>query len=215
MAHPLWPLFDLAVRTPRLELRYPDDEVVARLADLACEGIHEPGWMPFGVPWTDVPTAELGRNSVQHHWRARAELSPARWALPLAVHAGGDVVGVQALDATDFARLRSVETGSWLGRRFQGRGLGKEMRQAALHLIFGGLAAEEAVSGAWADNAPSLAVSRACGYEENGSSWGVRRGERTVMVRVRMDRARWEGLRRDDVVIDGLEPCLPLLGGAA
>jgi hypothetical protein len=28
MAHPYWPLYDLVVRTPRLELRRPDIELV-------------------------------------------------------------------------------------------------------------------------------------------------------------------------------------------
>ena len=70
----------------------------------------------------------------------------------------------------NFASLRSVETGSWLGRAFQGQGLGKEMRQAILHLAFEGLGAEEAHSGAFHDNAPSLATSRSVGYAENGET---------------------------------------------
>ena len=37
----LWPLFDLVVRTPRLELRYPDDDLVYELAALTAEPIHE------------------------------------------------------------------------------------------------------------------------------------------------------------------------------
>jgi hypothetical protein len=32
------------------------------------------------------------------------------------------------------------------------------------------------------------------------------------MARFRMTRARWLERRRDDIRIDGLEPCLPLLG---
>ncbi len=39
-----------------------------------------------------------------------------------------------------------MTTGSWLGRAHQGRGLGKEMRQAALHIIFAGLGAQQAVT---------------------------------------------------------------------
>ena len=35
MAHPYWPLFDLQVRTPRLELRYPDDELAFGLIDVS------------------------------------------------------------------------------------------------------------------------------------------------------------------------------------
>jgi RimJ/RimL family protein N-acetyltransferase len=39
----------------------------------------------------------------------------------------------------DFAVLREVHTGSWLGQRYQGQGLGTEMRSAVLHLGFAGL----------------------------------------------------------------------------
>lgn len=38
MAHPHWPLFDVAVRTPRLELRYPDDELLFELAGVVAHG---------------------------------------------------------------------------------------------------------------------------------------------------------------------------------
>ena len=55
MPHPYWPLFDLRVRTPRLELRYPSDDDLVALVDLARMGIHPPETMPFSTPWTDVP----------------------------------------------------------------------------------------------------------------------------------------------------------------
>ena len=38
----IWPLFDLRVSTPRLELRYVDDELGHALARLAAHGIHDP-----------------------------------------------------------------------------------------------------------------------------------------------------------------------------
>ncbi|MEO7556936.1 MAG: hypothetical protein ABIV94_10095 [Acidimicrobiales bacterium] len=50
-----WPLYGLEVRTPRLALRGPDDDLAQELVDLAERGIHEPGTMPFTVPWTDDP----------------------------------------------------------------------------------------------------------------------------------------------------------------
>ena len=40
--------------------------------------------------------------------------------------------------------MRTVGTGSWLGRPYQGRGIGKEMRGAVLALAFDGLGAEVA-----------------------------------------------------------------------
>ena len=54
---------------------------------------------------------------------------------------GGSVAGVQGMLATDFAVNRQVSTGSWLGQAYHGRGIGKEMRAAILHLAFAGLRA--------------------------------------------------------------------------
>jgi RimJ/RimL family protein N-acetyltransferase len=84
----------------------------------------------------------------------------------------GEVVGVQDINAEHFATLRSVHTGSWLGLAHQGQGLGKEMRQAILHLAFAGLGALEAHSGAFFDNEASLATSRSVGYQPNGEALG-------------------------------------------
>jgi hypothetical protein len=114
-------------------------------------------------------------------------------------------------DAEQFATLRSVHTGSWLGLNYQGQGLGKEMRRAILHLAFAGLGAQEAHSGAFFDNAPSLATSRSVGYEPNGETLGPRRDGVARMLNVRMDRATWEERRRDDIEIVGLEGCLDIV----
>lgn len=212
MAHSHWPLFDLRVRTPRLELRYPDDELVVTLADLAAAGIHDPSTMPFAMPWTDVKPPQLQRNTLQYFWRTRAEVSPEKWDLPLAVLEAGAVVGVQGIHTKQFPIRRSFETGSWLGLAHQGRGIGKEMRTAALHLAFAGLGAEWAHTSAWDDNHASQAVTRALGYEPNGRVVDVRRDEAATMLSYRMSRSLWEKRRRDDIEIDGLDDCLPLLG---
>ncbi len=42
MANRTWPLFDVVIRTPALEVRYPDDELLVELADLTARGIHDP-----------------------------------------------------------------------------------------------------------------------------------------------------------------------------
>ena len=59
MTHPVWPLFDLRVRTPRLELRYIDDEMATELALLATKGIHDADFMPFTMPWSLEPSPVL------------------------------------------------------------------------------------------------------------------------------------------------------------
>ena len=208
-----WPLLGLRVRTPRMELRLPDDELACRAGELAAAGIHDPATMPFGVPWTDAPVEDLPRNSLQHYWLNRAQLSAASWHLSLVALADGEVVGAGGLMAERFAERRTFETGSWMSRALQGQGLGFEFRQACLHLGFAGLDAATATTAAWHDNAASLGVTAKLPYEANGEDLLMRRDRPDRMLRFRMARAAWETVRRDDIVIEGLEPCLPLLIG--
>src|SRR6266567_5487939 len=84
-------------------------------------------------------------------------------------------------------------------------------------LAFDGLSADFAISAAFTDNAASLAVSRKLGYRDDGMKRQVIRGRPAELRRLRLDRAAWLALRDarsgdDEVVIDGLEPCLPMFG---
>ncbi|MEV4005116.1 GNAT family N-acetyltransferase [Actinomadura sp. NPDC049753] len=207
-----FPALGLRLRTPRLELRLPSPEELAALADLAAEGVHDPETMPFMVPWTDRPPAEVARGVVQHHWRTLGEWTPEKWELDLTVFHKGEVVGQQTLWARDLVVLRQVETGSWLGRRHHGQGIGTEMRAAVLHLAFAGLDAEEAVSAAFEDSHASSAVSRKLGYQPNGVDRHVIRGAVTIERRYRLTRADWERHRTVPVTIEGLAPCRTMLG---
>jgi RimJ/RimL family protein N-acetyltransferase len=206
-----WPLFGLRICTPRLELRYPDDALGCALVELAAKGIHEPGAHPFLVNWTDDPSSA----HLQHLWRNRAEWSPDKWHCQLVALVDDDVVGTQGLTGEQFAIRRSVESGSWLGRAFQGRGLGKEMRAAILHLAFDGLGAEEATTGGWHDNAASLGVTRHLGYLPNGEERRVRGSGVDRLLRFRMPRSVWQEQRRDDIRVEGLRPCLELFGATS
>ena len=213
MTHPIWPLFDLRVRTPRLELRYLDDELATELALLAANGIHDPDTMPFGIPWTDFASPQLERNSLQFYWKNRAETTPDSWAISMATIVEGVVVGTTALETTNFPTLRAFGTGSWLGREFQGNGIGKEMRVATLQLGFIGFGAEHASTAAWPDNGPSLGVTNSLGYQANGTRRVKRRDEPGEMLAFEMSRADFVArLQRDDITLHGVAECLPLLG---
>jgi RimJ/RimL family protein N-acetyltransferase len=166
--------------------------------------------MPFTIPWTDTPPPRRHRESLRFWWSARANWSPESWDFTGAVFVDGAPVGVQDLMAKNFARLRTVETGSWLGRQHQGQGLGKEMRAAILHLAFEGLGAIEAISGAFHDNRASLATSKSLGYTENGDRLMLRRDRPDRILDLKLDRATWA--RRDDIEIEGLEACLEMFG---
>ncbi|MEV0647840.1 GNAT family protein [Phytomonospora sp. NPDC050363] len=176
------------------------------LSDVAAEGVHDPGLMPFGVPWTDGTPAERGRAVVKYHWFLLQKIEAASWTIPFAVFdADGTVLGMQDLGARDFALTGQVGTGSWLGTRFHGGGLGTEMRAAVLHLAFEGLGAQVAVSSAHVDNPASLAVSRKLGYRENGTERVVPRGELNTLQRLIVDRESWERHRTVPVEIHGLD----------
>ncbi|MDE8667543.1 GNAT family protein [Pseudarthrobacter sp. H3Y2-7] len=171
----IWPLFGLTLTTPRLVLRpITDDDIPAAVA-AAASGIHDPGRNPFSNPWTELPADALGPNMAQWYWRCRGQATPKDWTLLLGIWHEGQFVGCQDIGAKDFATLRTVSTGSWLKQSVHGRGLGTEMRAAVVLWAFNWLGAEVAESEAAAWNSSSLGVSRALGYELNGTarmSWG-------------------------------------------
>jgi RimJ/RimL family protein N-acetyltransferase len=207
-----WPLAGLRLTTPRLELRVPTDQDLTDLADLAAGGIHDPDVQPFLVPWTEATPADRARGTLQYQWSQRARWQPSRWSLDLVVLHEGAVVGTQGISGADFAILREVATGSWLGQAHQGRGIGTEMRAAVLDLAFAGLGAHFATSGAFTDNLASQRVSRKLGYVDDGIERQVRRGQPATTMRLRLDRATWLATRTVPVEISGLAACLDMFG---
>jgi RimJ/RimL family protein N-acetyltransferase len=208
-----YPLVGLRVTTPRLTLCLPDDGQLGALADLAMDGVHDPELQPFGVPWTDESPAVRARSTVAYHWAQRGESIPAKWNLNFVALTDGVVVGTQGIRGKNFAVVREVDTGSWLGRKFHGVGIGTEMRAAVLHLAFAGLGAERATSAAFEDNGPSFRVSEKLGYVTDGTDWCERRGKRAVMRRVMLTREAWERTHTVPVEIEGLtDACRAELG---
>ena len=203
----LTPLFDLRLRTPRLELRLPTQEELDALREVALGGIHPPEFMPFTIAWTDDP--ELTDFHAYHEMRRR-EWRAEEWHLELAVFVEGRPAGIQAVESKDFAGTRTFGTGSWLGRPFQGKGIGTDMRTAALELGFRGLGAEVARSGAVDGNFASLRVSEKLGYREIGRGTVAPRGVELAHTDVALRREDWRP--PVEVEIEGLDPCLPLFG---
>jgi RimJ/RimL family protein N-acetyltransferase len=183
------PLLNLRITAGPVELRGITDDLLGPLADLAVAGIHEPGFMPFSVPWTMAPAAELPLNFVQYHWRMRAEFSPRKWSALFAVSWEGELVGTQGFETQDYLVTRYGETGSWLSQRFQGRGIGTAMRQVICAFAFDHLDADYVTSAAFADNAPSLAVSKKVGYEDQGWVPVDRLGEQARLRRLMLEPA--------------------------
>ena len=155
---------------------------------------------------------ELERNALRFWWSHRASLVPEAWSIPFAVLERGQVVGIQEVGAKEFTTTRTVTTGSWLVQHAHGRGIGKEMRAAVLHLAFAGLRAVEAYTDAFEDNPASLGVTRSLGYEPNGAHLYAHEGRSVRVLAFTLSRATWEAQRRADIEIVGLADCLPLLG---
>jgi len=186
----IWPCFGLRIRSGPLELSVIRDGDIAALVKLAEEGIHDPDQMPFAFPWTQQPDGELGRVMAQHYWRSRAEFTHLQWSLELVVRRDGEVVGIQAIGATHFLVTRTGESGSWLGRRHQGRGTGTLMRQTLCAFLFDHLDFEQVTSAAFTDNPASMAVSRKVGFRPNGRTREKRRdGELAISRRLTLDPA--------------------------
>lgn len=207
-----WPTFGLRLHTPRLTLTPVRDDDLAELVTLVRAGIHDPDDMPFSIPWTLASVDDLPGNFLRYQWSLRARTGPDEWTLPFVVWEEGRIVGLQDVGAREFAVRRVVDTGSWLGRAHQGRGIGTEMRAAVLAFAFDHLGADVALSAAFVDNLRSRGVSDRLGYQVNGQDVVQRRpGERAVSVRLRVTpeiflRPAWT-LR-----VEGVDACRTLLG---
>ena len=209
------PTFGLRVRWDDLELRLPGDVELLALAGLAADGVHNPEVAPFSWPWTRGTGEEVKRNVLAHQWKNRGRTAADDWALSLAVFRNGEIVGEQQISATNFQVTRSAHTGSWLGLRYHGHGIGSRMRLLALHLAFEGLDAAEMISEADDDNPASNAVSRRLGYTTNGSRTTAREGHSVIENSYRMTRERWNA-RPDDlrpeIALEDVPPVRRLFG---
>lgn len=208
MSHPYWPMFDIRLMTPDLTLRH------LREADLPAMAALLPDDAELDPAATTYPGLDAARERGvivhQGYWASRGTWKPGSWALSFGVFHEGSLIGSQGLEGEDFPVLRTVDSSSFLAPAVRGRGFGKQMRAAVLAVAFGPLAADAAITSAWADNGASLSVSRALGYVENGVTAHRRDDAAGVMVHMRLTRASWVASGRgNSVQISGFEVCLP------
>ena len=191
-----WPLFGLSVVHEDLTLREASDEDVVALAGIAEEGIVEAGQERF------MPGLLLGRaatvearyaNFLRYHWARRSATSRERWELAFAVLIGGEVVGCQGVEASEFPVRREVHTGSYLAKGTQGRGVGSRMRALVLELVFSHFGVNWATSGFVEGNERSRRVSERLGYQADGIELlgGVDSGHAIESHRLRLSREQW------------------------
>jgi RimJ/RimL family protein N-acetyltransferase len=202
-----WPLFDLRLSVGDVALRpVTDADLPAIAAMYDDDDEQDPRWEHFAGL-----SAQRNRHRllVQRTWHHRGSWSPSSWCLDLAVEVSGEPVGLQALEADDFAKLRTVDSGSWLAVQARGHGTAVAMRTAILGLAFDHLGAVAAISSARVDNAPSLAVSRRLGYVENGVSLTESPTGVVELQHLRLTRESWAA---HPVEVTGLDACLAWFG---
>ena len=173
-------LAHLVLRTPRLDCVRTTTRAARAGRDPAAS---PPELMPFVTPGRCRPGTPLARAlalAMRAGWPRRA--TPAVDVHFLVRFDGGSSAPRSSGDG-----LRGDPrgpTGSWLGLRHQGRGIGTEMRAAVLLFAFDHLGATRARSAAFVDNPASLRVSEKLGYRPDGTETIVRRGVAAEDVRL-------------------------------
>lgn len=201
----LYPPLGLRIVAGDLVLRMFRDADLPAYAELISSRLFADEDAPHVFAWWKRDPSERQLASLQFLWSGRAAITPERWTLQFGVFEGDRLIGSQDLGAADFAKLRVVNSGSYLRLDAQGRGIGTLMRQMILVLAFDHLGAVRAESGAILGNAQSLAVSRHCGYELDGLEVTTNGDQRVELQRVAATPA---GFVRPmtEVVVEGLTP---------
>lgn len=207
----IWPPYGLVVRAGELTMTALRESDVPEVVALVEAGIHDPDAMPFSFPWTRAPAEEIPGNYMRFFGRTLAGTGDGNAALELVVRRGGEIVGLQALNGQDVRTTRRLESGSWLGRRFQGQGIGLAMRQAICAVAFDHLGLDAVTSGAWADNPRSLRISERVGYRVTAREQWDREGEPCEMVLVELLPEHFVP-GPDPVEVEGAEPLRRFLG---
>jgi RimJ/RimL family protein N-acetyltransferase len=207
----IFPLFQLKIKSEQLELRFPNEEELGELAALAFGNIlPEEKSHFFATDWSQN-TDDFQLKFVQRYWQVYSEWSVESWKFPGVVFFKNKPIGVMEIASiNDFRKTRSVITGSWLLKEYQGQGFGRQARAIALSFVFNELQGEICRSAAHKDNRPSNGVSSSLGYQLDGteSVHGV-----DDMVRYKLTKENW--LDDLSVQVEGFEICKQMFFGSS
>jgi RimJ/RimL family protein N-acetyltransferase len=204
----MWPLFDLRIRHRDVLLRPVREADLPRLCEVLPPDVgHDPRLALFE---SQTMLENERRLLCMGYWKSLGTWDPASWILHLAVLLDDEIVGVQTLEGENFPALRTVDSASWLAPAARGRGIGVQMRTAALGFAFDCLGATAAISSATLTNGASLGVSRRVGYADNGRSRIVDTGGDVVTLQnLLLTADRWTS---PAVTVTGFEACRPWFG---
>lgn len=208
----IWPPYALTIRCGDLTLSPVREADLPELLRAAKGGVQPEGLRVFPLNWDEGDMRTVAGNLATYHWGVRAATKPDNWAFEFTARLRGEVIGVQSIRAEHYPVLHAAETGSWMSREFQGRGLGTLMRQTIAAAFFDSFDAKELYTTYVDGNAPSRRVSEKTGYVENGRVRSTNAdGEATVSHRMVL---RPEALVRpaEPVVVIGAEPFRDFLG---
>ena len=213
MTHPLWPLFDLRIRSEHLVLRLPTDDEL----DRPCRAgpIRHPRRGRDAVRGAVVDAAEprvrdrIRPAPLDDAWRrgrprnggstwpssGTASSSPPRRSRP------------KASRSTTWSTPARGSPGGSSGRGSARRCGARSWRSPSTISV-----PSVAESEAFLDNAASNAVSQSLGYEPNGFGRLAPEGVSRETAKYRMTRAVWEARPRPTVEVDGLDRCRALFG---
>ena len=160
----IWPPFGLEItvahRGEEISLRVMRDEDIAVLSDATPADLFGPDIPEHAFGWL----FDAHNSPALFRWEHRVQMTPAHWSLDLVVCKHNQVIGSVDMRADDFPNTKSIETGSWIYHRHQGRGIGTLVRHAVAQLSFHHFGAERLTT-AWArSNKASAAVSAKLGY---------------------------------------------------
>lgn len=209
----LHPPLGLVITAGDLTLRPLADADLPEYAALIRRPIFADPDSPHVFAWYRNDPATRVREALRFQWQLRTELTAEQWTMPLGIWADGRLIGCQDIAAHRFAERRTVTSGSWLTRDAHGRGYGTLMRQAMLTFAFDHLGAQRAESAAVTGNDASFAVSRRCGYADNGTQMSTEPGPAVLQQRFLLTPERF---RRPEVPVkvEGLTAELLALLGA-
>lgn len=205
-----WPFDDLTLTGQRLVLRPVREVDIAALAAVFPDDFDlDPGHPSLpGV----APDIDRVRRLVQSIWRHRGCWVVDEWALDFGVWRGGDPIGIQTLEGTDFPAERTVDTASWIAKPFRGKGFGRQAREAVLAFAFEQLGAQRAITSAVTTNHASLGVSRRLGYRDAGITPHDTGDGIVDLQHLTMDRADLVAGDREAFTVNGFDACLPFFG---
>lgn len=209
---PIWPLDDLTLTGPQLVLRpvreTDMDPLVAAFPD---DFDLDPSYPSLVGVAGDLDRARRLQQSI---WRHRGCWKIHEWALDFGVWRGGELIGIQPLEGSQFPTERTVDTASWIVKPFRGNGFGGQAREAVLAFAFEHLNAERAITSAVTTNQASLAVSRRLGYRDDGIRPHDTGDDVVDLQHLVMTRDDWAKHSRDAITVNGFDACRPFFGTA-